>query len=125
MSAGQSVRAEQTITIDGTARTQLSTKTPRFDAEGNIVGLIGISKDITDRKRAELALEESNERLSQMVGHRTAELTELTQYLMRVSEDDKAKLAAELHDELGSLVTAIVLDAELVLKKLAAGSPAA
>ena len=123
MSSGQSVRVEQTITIDGTARTQLSTKTPRFDAEGNIVGLIGISKDITDRKHAELALEESNERLSQMVGQRTAELTELTQYLMRVSEDEKARLAAELHDELGSLVTAIVLDAELVLKKLKLVAP--
>jgi PAS domain S-box-containing protein len=123
MSSGQSVRVEQTIIIDGIARTQLSTKTPRFDAEGNIVGLIGISKDITDRKHAELALEESNERLSQMVGQRTAELTELTQYLMRVSEDEKAKLAAELHDELGSLVTAIVLDAELVLKKLKLVAP--
>ena len=123
LSSGQSVRVEQTITIEGVARTQLSTKTPRFDAKGNIVGLIGISTDITERKQAERALEESNERLSQTVGQRTAELTELAQYLMRVSEDEKAKLAAELHDELGSLVTAIVLDAEMVLKKLKSVAP--
>ncbi|TMG97133.1 MAG: histidine kinase, partial [Betaproteobacteria bacterium] len=58
-----------------------------------------------------------------MVEQRTAELTELTHYLMRVSEDEKARLAAELHDELGSVVTAIVLDAELVLKKLKATAP--
>ena len=119
----QSVRTEQTITIDGVTRTQLSTKTPRFDATGNIIGLIGISTDITERKEAERALEASNERLSEMVEQRTAELTELTQYLMRVSEDEKARLAAELHDELGSVVTAIVLDAELVLKKLKATAP--
>jgi PAS domain S-box-containing protein len=123
ISTRQSVRVEQAITIDGARRTQLSTKTPRFDADGAIVGLIGISTDITERKEAERVLEASNEKLSEVVAQRTAELTELTQYLMRVSENEKAKLAAELHDELGSLVTAIVLDAELVLKKLQGAEP--
>jgi len=42
---------------------------------------------------------------------------------MRVAEEEKAKLAAELHDELGSLVTAIMLDAELVLRDLPAVAP--
>jgi len=116
-------RFEQTITIDGVARTQLATKTPRFDAAGNVIGLIGISTDITDRKKAEQALEMANEALATTVAEKTTGLTELTQHLMRIAEDEKAKLAAELHDELGSLVTAIVLDAELVLKDLPATSP--
>jgi PAS domain S-box-containing protein len=116
-------RFEQRITIDGVARTQLATKTPRFDAAGNVIGLIGISTDITDRKKAEQALEMANEALAATVAEKTAGLTELTQHLMRIAEDEKAKLAAELHDELGSLVTAIVLDAELVLKDLPATSP--
>ena len=123
MESGCTQRFEQTITIDGVARTQLATKTPRFDAAGNVIGLIGISTDITDRKKAERVLEMANEALAATVAEKTAGLTELAQHLMWIAEEEKAKLAAELHDELGSLVTAIVLDAELVLKDLPATSP--
>jgi len=123
MESGCTQRFEQTITIDGVARTQLATKTPRFDVAGNVIGLIGISTDITDRKKAERVLEMANEALAATVAEKTAGLTELAQHLMWIAEEEKAKLAAELHDELGSLVTAIVLDAELVLKDLPATSP--
>jgi PAS domain S-box-containing protein len=37
----------------GVTRTYLSTKGPYRDAQGNVIGVIGISCDITDRKRAE------------------------------------------------------------------------
>src|SRR5712691_7039848 len=40
MDSRRTERFEQTITIDGIARTQLATKTPRFDAAGNVIGLI-------------------------------------------------------------------------------------
>jgi hypothetical protein len=123
MDSRQTQRFEQTITIGGVVRTQLATKTPRFDAAGNVIGLIGISTDITERKEAERALETANEALAATVAEQTAGLTELTQHLMRVAEEEKAKLAAELHDELGSLVTAIMLDAELVLRDLPAVAP--
>jgi PAS domain S-box-containing protein len=123
MESRQPQRFEQTITIGGVVRTQLATKTPRFDAAGNVIGLIGISTDITERKKAERALETANEALAATVAEQTAGLTELTQHLMRVAEEEKAKLAAELHDELGSLVTAITLDAELVLRDLPAAAP--
>jgi PAS domain S-box-containing protein len=123
MESRQTQRFEQTITIGGVVRTQLATKTPRFDAAGNVIGLIGISTDITERKKAERALETANEALEATVAEQTAGLTELTQHLMRVAEEEKAKLAAELHDELGSLVTAIMLDAELVLRDLPAAAP--
>ncbi len=40
-------------------RSTLVSKFPYFDKDGNIVGLIGINKDITDRKRAELRIKRS------------------------------------------------------------------
>jgi PAS domain S-box-containing protein len=40
-------------------RSMLVSKFPYFDKDGNIVGLIGINKDMTDRKRAELRIKRS------------------------------------------------------------------
>jgi PAS domain S-box-containing protein len=48
-------------------RTLLSAKYPWRDAEGNILGVIGISRDITDRKRTEAALEASRETARQQL----------------------------------------------------------
>ena len=46
-------------------RTYLTHKTPVFDAQGRAVAVIGISTDITERKRAEDALRASEARLAQ------------------------------------------------------------
>ncbi len=44
---------EETLTAAGVRRTYLATKAPYRDAQGNIIGVIGISRDITERKRHE------------------------------------------------------------------------
>ncbi|MEG5057218.1 PAS domain S-box protein [Microcoleus sp. A2-C5] len=47
---------------DGNILTFLSTKSPLRDRAANIIGVVGVTRNISDRKQAETALEESEER---------------------------------------------------------------
>jgi two-component system, cell cycle sensor histidine kinase and response regulator CckA len=55
---------EETATAAGVTRTYLSTKGPFRDANGEVVGLLGISRDITGRKRADEEMRQSQQKLS-------------------------------------------------------------
>jgi PAS domain S-box-containing protein len=50
---------EETMTTAGGERVHLSTKGPLFDARGQLVGLFGVSREVTESRRAERALRES------------------------------------------------------------------
>jgi signal transduction histidine kinase len=56
---------------------------------------------------AEHALQQTNDQLESMVAARTEQLSVLSRHLIRVSEEEKARLARELHDEMGANLTAI------------------
>src|SRR5262249_12424703 len=53
MATGEVQTYEDVGTAAGVTRTYLSTKGPYRDAQGSILGVIGISRDITERKQAE------------------------------------------------------------------------
>jgi PAS domain S-box-containing protein len=60
MLSGQSFKREETGIIDGKTYFFLSHKSPWRDNSGKIIGVIGVSNDITDRKLAEVRLQESS-----------------------------------------------------------------
>lgn len=53
MQSGATQTYEEVVTIGGEARTFLSTKGPMRDSQGQVSGLFGIARDITQRQRAE------------------------------------------------------------------------
>ncbi len=62
MRSGQAESIEETVQFGLNSRTFISSKTPKFDAEGQVIGLICISHDITERKLIEDELKSSEER---------------------------------------------------------------
>src|SRR6185312_2693255 len=66
--AGETVVTDATARdADGVMRQYVTTRTPWRDTEGNIIGLIGVSRDVTEKIRAERALRTSEERYRQLV----------------------------------------------------------
>jgi two-component system sensor histidine kinase/response regulator len=63
MESGVAATKEHELSAGGVTRTYLSSKAPYRDGHGNVIGLIGICHDITERKRAEEALRQANARL--------------------------------------------------------------
>ncbi len=64
MAAGCAVTQEDTVAIGGVTRTFLATKAPFRDTGGNVIGVIGISRDITERKLADNALRLERDRMA-------------------------------------------------------------
>ncbi len=70
-------------------------------------------------ERQQLALQRERNALEDEVRERTASLAELATHLQDVRETERGFLARELHDELGSLLTAAKLDVARLKSRLA------
>ncbi len=71
------------------------------------------------------AAQTERDRLEIEVTQRTAQLTELTHHLQTAREDERNRLARNLHDELGALLTSAKLDAARIRSRLAGTAPEA
>jgi signal transduction histidine kinase len=95
-----------------------------------LVGLIAFYMYLRQTRALEMAgrrqqesLEIERDRLGIQVRERTASLAELATHLQQVREDERAHLARELHDELGSLLTAAKLDVARIKSKIGPEAP--
>ena len=61
--SGESQTYEEPGTAAGVTRLYLATKGPFRDPSGQVIGLLGICRDITDRKRAEEEIRQSQQKL--------------------------------------------------------------
>ena len=67
MESGVAEVVEETVPSPGGERVFLSTKTPWLDSTGQVIGIVGISRDITQRKRTEEALRVSERRFRALI----------------------------------------------------------
>ena len=66
----------------------------------------GVIQDITERKQVEESLKQSEEQLRQ-----------LTMYMDTKTEEEKKRIAREIHDGLGQLLTGLKMDLQWIAKK--------
>jgi PAS domain S-box-containing protein len=115
--------ANHTVLIarDGTETPIADSAAPIRDAAGRLFGVVMVFQDVTEQRRAETALRESNHLLSESRHHlekrvqeRTAELNganknlrDLSARLLHIRDHESRRLARELHDSVGQMLSAI------------------
>jgi len=72
-------------------------------ATGAVAGLRGTAQDITENKKAELELQRTRE-----------QLRALSTYQETILEEERKRIAREVHDEMGQLLTALKMDISLI-----------
>ena len=111
------------------------TVSPIRDADGRVIGASKVARDISERIRAEEALRRVAEELEERVLVRTAELSsaneslrvetaerqqveqeriQLLTRLVLAQEDERRRIARDLHDQLGQQLTALRLTLEMI-----------
>jgi PAS domain S-box-containing protein len=102
------------------------------DASGRIIRSVGMVHDITDRKRADealrqrtLELQQLTETLERRVQERTEELAEANKTLRQLSirllsaqEEERKRVAGELHDTIGASLSGIKFKVEDTIERI-------
>lgn len=106
--AAAALRTEDQVFVrrDGRRFPVTSVTTPIIE-DGRVVATVTAFQDITERKRAEQELQDSRRQLQ-----------ELSAFLQQVREDERTRIARELHDELGQALTALRIDLNWLDEKL-------
>ena len=92
---------------DGSIRHVHSVAHPTFDEAGDILEYVGVVMDVTEQHLADQRLQQS-----------FVELQGLTERLRGVREEERSRIAREVHDEIGQSLTALRMDVDWLRKKL-------
>jgi len=115
---------------------------PVFNRAGDVEFVAGSTRDITDRKRSEEQLRHSQERLRILaetldaqvrertleielrnhdVSHQADQLRDLSARLMQAQDDERRRIAREMHDSAGQTIAALCMTLSLILRRAGDG----
>jgi PAS domain S-box-containing protein len=92
---------------DGHPRLILAYVDVMVDSDGHVTGVIGTVQDITEQRHSEEKLRKSHEQFRSLSAH-----------LQTVREEERTRIAREIHDELGQSLTAIKLEMSMAHKQI-------
>lgn len=92
---------------DGRFRWFLTRVIPIRDQQGKISRWLGTNTDIHAQREAREVLRSNQERLESEVAKRTAALRQLSTKLIRAQDEERRRLARELHDSMGQYLAAM------------------
>jgi PAS domain S-box-containing protein len=98
---------EEEIRMHGENRWVETFKSPVFDAEGKVLGTTGLARDITLRRQLQDEQRRSREQLRALAAH-----------VESVREQERVRIAREIHDELGQSLTCMGMDLAFLDKQI-------
>jgi PAS domain S-box-containing protein len=124
---GEVVREECSYcTSNGTIRFADRTLAPVRDEDGTVVLIVASGLDITEQKELLDKLEQRVQVRTQELEQKNAELRKLSARLLQIQDEERRRIARELHDSVGQLLAAISMNISNVSKeKGKLSSPAA
>ncbi len=107
----QAVELAQVARVQAHARLLASTRALRWVVHALLAAMVLAAYALLRQTQLiDAARRQQADLLSKEVAARTAQLRELAGHLITTREDERARLARELHDEMGGLLSAVKLD---------------
>src|ERR1700691_5791343 len=106
---------------DGVFRWFLTRVSPFRDHQGKVTRWFGTNTNIDEHRRLLQSLSDARDQLERRVDERTAELKsaneslrDLSARLLKVQDDERRRLARELHDSVGQILAALSMNISVV-----------
>ena len=112
LAAGEYIEHYDTVRVtkQGVGVNVSLTISPIKDSTGQVVGASKIARDISERKQLEEMRQQRHSQLESLVQQRTASLRQLSSHLHRFQDDERRKIARELHDSVGQYLASVKMN---------------